>query len=137
MQCVSIASYCNCVERAKDRERERGRERERENSLFRGSIQCTSGTNNKKLILFPMNNAIYRIMEHECKFFTREKRRHFWIKVILSVKQCNPLFRFWYTVVLLSTDSPALSVFERKVLWKIFAPVRVGNDFRIRSNSEL
>ena len=37
---------------------------------------------------------------------------------------------------LLSTDAAALRVFERKVLRKIFGPVRVGNDFRIRFNSE-
>ena len=38
---------------------------------------------------------------------------------------------------LLSTDGAALRVFERKVLRKIFGPVRVGDDFRIRFNSEL
>ena len=38
---------------------------------------------------------------------------------------------------LLSTDAAALRVFERKVLHKIFGPVRVGNDFRNRFNSEL
>ena len=38
---------------------------------------------------------------------------------------------------LLSTDAAALRVFERKVLYKIFGPVRVGDDFRIRLNSEL
>ena len=38
---------------------------------------------------------------------------------------------------LLSTDAAALRVFERKVLRKIFGPVRVGDDFRIRFNSEL
>ena len=38
---------------------------------------------------------------------------------------------------LLSTDSAALRVFERKVLRKIFGPVRVGDDFRLRNNSEL
>ena len=38
---------------------------------------------------------------------------------------------------LLSTDAAALRVFERKVLRKIFGPVRVGHDFRIRFNSEL
>ena len=38
---------------------------------------------------------------------------------------------------LLSTDTVALRVFERKVLRKIFGPVRVGDDFRIRFNSEL
>ena len=38
---------------------------------------------------------------------------------------------------LLSTDAAALRVFERKVLSKIFGPVRVGDDFRIRFNSEL
>ena len=38
---------------------------------------------------------------------------------------------------LLSTDVAALRVFERKVLRKIFGPVRVGDDFRIRFNSEL
>ena len=38
---------------------------------------------------------------------------------------------------LLSTDAAALRVFERKVLPKIFGPVRVGDDFRIRFNSEL
>ena len=37
----------------------------------------------------------------------------------------------------LSTDAAALRVFERKVLRKIFGPVRVGDDFRIRYNSEL
>ena len=42
---------------------------------------------------------------------------------------------FW---TLLSTDAAALRVFEgKKVLRKIFGPVRVGNDFRIRFNSEL
>ena len=39
---------------------------------------------------------------------------------------------------LLSTDAAALRVFERKVvLRKIFKPRRVGDDFRIRFNSEL
>ena len=37
---------------------------------------------------------------------------------------------------LLSTDTPALRVFERKVLHKIFNPVRVGDDFSIRYNSD-
>ena len=37
---------------------------------------------------------------------------------------------------LLSTDAAALRVFERKVLRKIFAPVQVGDDFRIRFNSK-
>ena len=36
-----------------------------------------------------------------------------------------------------STDSAALGVFERKVLRKIFSPVRVGDDYRIRTNWEL
>ena len=36
----------------------------------------------------------------------------------------------------ISTDAAALRVFERKVLRKIFG-WRVGDDFRIRSNSEL
>ena len=38
---------------------------------------------------------------------------------------------------LLSTDAAALRVFEGKVLHKIFSPVRVGDDLRIRFNSEL
>ena len=38
---------------------------------------------------------------------------------------------------LLNTDAKALRVLERKVLRKIFGPVRVGDDFRIRFNSEL
>ena len=38
---------------------------------------------------------------------------------------------------LLSTDAAALKVFERKVLRKTFGPVRVGDDYRIRFNSEL
>ena len=38
---------------------------------------------------------------------------------------------------LLSTDAAALRVFERKLLRKIFGPVRVGDDFRIRFKSEL
>ena len=38
---------------------------------------------------------------------------------------------------LLSTDAVALRVFERKVLRKTFGPVRVGDDYRIRFNSEL
>ena len=31
----------------------------------------------------------------------------------------------------------ALRVFERRVLYKIFGPMRVGDDFRIRFNSAL
>ena len=38
---------------------------------------------------------------------------------------------------LLSTDAEVLRVFERKVLRKIVGPVREGDDFRIRYNSEL
>ena len=41
------------------------------------------------------------------------------------------------TWTLLSTDAATLTVFERKVLFKIFDPVRVGDNFRIRSYSEL
>ena len=40
------------------------------------------------------------------------------------------------TWTLLSTDIAALRVLERKVLRKIFGPKRVGDDFRIRYNSE-
>ena len=38
---------------------------------------------------------------------------------------------------LLSTDAAALRVFERKILRKIFGPVRVGDNCHIRFNSEL
>ena len=38
---------------------------------------------------------------------------------------------------LLSADVAALRVFERKVLRKVFDPVRVGSDFSNRYNSEL
>ena len=38
---------------------------------------------------------------------------------------------------LLSTDAAALRIFERKVLRKMFGPVRVVDDVRIRYNSEL
>ena len=38
---------------------------------------------------------------------------------------------------LLSTDASALRVFERKAIRKIFDSMRVGNDFRIRYNSEI
>ena len=38
---------------------------------------------------------------------------------------------------LASTNAAALRVLERKVLRKIFSPVRVGNDNRIRTNREL
>ena len=38
---------------------------------------------------------------------------------------------------LLSSDATALRVFERKVQHKIFGPVRVGDDLRIRFNTEL
>ena len=38
---------------------------------------------------------------------------------------------------LLSTDVAARRVLDRKALRKIFVPVRVGDDFRIQSNSEL
>ena len=37
----------------------------------------------------------------------------------------------------MNTDALVLRVFEGKVLRKIFGPVRVGNDFRIRSNDKL
>ena len=33
-----------------------------------------------------------------------------------------------------STDAAVLRVLERKVLRKIFGPVRVGDDYRIRNN---
>ena len=36
-----------------------------------------------------------------------------------------------------STDAAALEVFDRKVMRKIFGPVRVGDDYRIRTNREL
>ena len=40
--------------------------------------------------------------------------------------------------ILLSSDAAALRAFERKVLRKIFGPdLRVGDYFRIRSNTEL
>ena len=35
------------------------------------------------------------------------------------------------------SDAAALGVFERKILRKIFGPVRVGDDYRIRMNHEL
>ncbi|XP_060665609.1 uncharacterized protein LOC132797867 [Drosophila nasuta] len=35
------------------------------------------------------------------------------------------------------TDAVAFKVFERKILRKIFGPVRIGDDFRIRMNHEL
>ncbi|XP_060665808.1 uncharacterized protein LOC132798106, partial [Drosophila nasuta] len=35
------------------------------------------------------------------------------------------------------TDAAVLGVFERKILRKIFGPVRIGDDFRIRMNHEL
>ena len=38
---------------------------------------------------------------------------------------------------ILSTDATALKVFEKKAVRQIFGPVRVGDDFRIRFNSEL
>ena len=41
------------------------------------------------------------------------------------------------TQTLLSTDAAASRVFEGKVLRKILGAVRFGDDFRIRSNSEL
>ena len=41
------------------------------------------------------------------------------------------------TWTLLNNDAVALRVFEKKVLRKIFGSVRVGDDFRIRYNSEL
>ena len=37
---------------------------------------------------------------------------------------------------LLSTDTAALSIYKRKVQNKIFGPVRVGDDFHIRSNNK-
>ena len=39
--------------------------------------------------------------------------------------------------VVTQSDAAALGVFERKVLRKIFGPLRVGDDFRIRMNHEL
>ena len=37
----------------------------------------------------------------------------------------------------MNPDAAALRVFERKVLYKILAPVRVGDNFHIRCNSAL
>ena len=39
--------------------------------------------------------------------------------------------------VVTQSDAAALGVFERKVLRKIFGPLRVGDDYRIRMNHEL
>lgn len=39
--------------------------------------------------------------------------------------------------VLDTKDAAALGVFERKVLRRIFGPLRVGDDYRIRTNREL
>ena len=39
--------------------------------------------------------------------------------------------------VMTQSDAAALGVFERKILRKIFGPVRVGDDYRIRMNHEL
>ena len=39
--------------------------------------------------------------------------------------------------VLLNTDAATLRVLERKVVYNILGPVRVGDDFCIRYNSEL
>ena len=36
-----------------------------------------------------------------------------------------------------NTDADALRVFDRKVMRKIFGPLRVGDDYRIRTNREL
>ena len=36
-----------------------------------------------------------------------------------------------------SADAAALGVFGRKVLRNIFGPVRVGDDYRIRTNRDL
>ena len=36
-----------------------------------------------------------------------------------------------------STDAAALGVFQKKVLRKIFGSIRVGDDYRIRTNREL
>ena len=41
------------------------------------------------------------------------------------------------TWVLSQSDVAALGVFERKILRKIFGPVRIGEDYRIRMNHEL
>ena len=41
------------------------------------------------------------------------------------------------TRALSSNDAAALGVFARKVLRKIFCPVRVGDDYRIRTNRKL
>ena len=40
-------------------------------------------------------------------------------------------------LTLLSTDAATLRVFKRKVLRNIFGSVRVGNDYRMLSHSEL
>ena len=46
------------------------------------------------------------------------------------------MFVYFHTLVA-EPNAAALRVFERKVLRKIFGPVRVGDDFRIRFNSKL
>ena len=41
------------------------------------------------------------------------------------------------SLLVLNTDAATFRVFERKVLRKIFDPVRVGNDFHIQANNDL
>ena len=58
----------------------------------------------------------------------------------LLYDKTNTRFTFLYDAqawTLLHTDAAALWVFKIKVLCKIIGPVRVGNYFRIRSNSEI
>ena len=59
-------------------------------------------------------------------------------KLILCKTSILPLLLYGAeTCTLLNTNAAVLTVFERKVLRKIFGQVRVGDDFRLRNNSEL
>ena len=58
-------------------------------------------------------------------------------KLLLYKTLILPVLLYGAEAWTLSTDAAALRAFERKVLHKIFGAVRVVDDFRIRSNSEL
>ena len=81
-----------------------------------------------------VNKEYYLKVMRRLREAIHQKQNDKTTKLILYKTLILPVFLYgpeaW---TLLSTDAAALRVFERK----IFGPVRVGDDFRIRVNSEL
>ena len=88
-----------------------------------------------------VSRKLYKLPDREFNPGLPHYRRGYWRLyyrgLVRGEEYSNNIRYLLQHLNLLSTDAADLRVFERKVLRKIFGLVRVGDDFRIRFNSEL